>query len=138
MTVYESRAVSYPGNQIKDLKFDVDIQPLQRERSDSLPEPRYFRQLRRALDIDSDLDNLSIDENVFLRSKEAKEWKSKRVTHKQLDQTNKADNVVISTEPVGSPTPVRGITSSPTLALTHIPWTNWTRWNYRRSKSHLY
>ncbi|XP_053375384.1 uncharacterized protein LOC123527871 isoform X6 [Mercenaria mercenaria] len=131
MTVYEARAVSYPGIPA----CEIDLQPLQRERSDSLPEPRHFRRLRRELDLDSDLDKQSRDENAFLRSEEAKQWKSKRVTHKQLERTQKGleeGGVVISTEPMGSPTPVRDIASSPT-ALTHIPWTNWTRWNYKHT-----
>lgn len=133
MTIYEARAVSaLPGFQ----RREIQIQQLFRERSDSLPEARNFRRIRREIDLDSDLDVHSRDENVFLRSTEAKQWKAKRVTHKQLERAKQGPDgevVVISTEPLGSPSPERDLTNSPT-ALTHVPWTNWTRWNYKRSK----
>lgn len=138
MPSFEPRAVSYPVcHKDNPVEFEREITPLQRERSDSLPEPRHFRRLRRELDLDSDLDKQSQDrdEYAFLRSKDAKEWKLKRVTHRQVEslQTHKRDNV-ISTEPMGSPTPVRDEAIYPNLAVTHVPWANWTRWDNSRSK----
>ncbi|XP_060552397.1 LOW QUALITY PROTEIN: uncharacterized protein LOC132713733, partial [Ruditapes philippinarum] len=132
MTLFEARAVSahsgFP-------KREIEIQQLFRERSDSLPEARNFRRIRRALDLDSDLDVQSRDENAFFRSVEARQWKSKRVTHKQLERAKQGPDgevLLISTEPIGSPSAERDIASSPT-ALTNVPWTNWTRWNYKRT-----
>lgn len=142
MPLYEARAVSYPGKTSTELpSHEEALIFLRRERSDSLPEPRHFRRLRREIDLDSDLDRLSDDENAFLKTKEAQEWQAKRVVNKLLERVQKShegrrgDVVVISADPMGPPTRLDTEESPATIAQTHVPWNNWSCWDYGRSKS---
>ena len=145
--LYDTRPVSVtiPRNHVNfDLTYDgftYHTHRIQegRLRSDSLPEPRHFRHLRRELSIDSDLDKYKHTDDPIFPAHELKQWKTKRVTHKQVESLRhdrKADVVVISTDPLGSPTPVQDSAVSPTFAITNdnVPWTNWSKWNLTRGK----
>ncbi|XP_052766652.1 uncharacterized protein LOC128207645 isoform X4 [Mya arenaria] len=146
MAAYQQRAVSHTGN--RPVSDQPGLFTLIRQRSDSLPEARHLRHIRRELDLDSDLDRCSGDENAFLRTDEAKQWKADRGPHRNRQHRSppeaqgtqgtgllpaRGEVVVISTEPMGSPTPVRDVGSSQPTALTHIPWTNWSCWDYKHA-----
>jgi len=135
MTTYQPRAVSYSGLHEGQDKL---LMTLTRQRSDSLPEVRKLRQFRREKDLDSELDARSRDENEFLHTEEAKQWKmsrsrQSRPVHKpgmhDLPLT-RSDAVVISTEPMGSPTPLKDVASQAQFVPANIPWHNWTRFDY--------
>ena len=133
MAFADARASSYPIRRRHTTLGDDDEV---RFRADSFPEPRHLRRLRRELDLDSDLDRksrYSRPEDAFLQTPEAKMWKANKIIHKGFKQIEAMDGEILpSREAMEPPTPARDVASSVTLALTHIPYTNWTRWNYRK------
>lgn len=132
MALADTRASSYPvRRQYTALENEDDEY---RFRADSFPEPRHLRRLRRELDLDSDLDHkskFSRPEDAFLQTPEAKMWKSNKLVHKAFKHIDAIEGeIMISREAMEPPTPARDVASSVTLALTHIPYTNWSRWSY--------
>ena len=131
--VAESRASSYPIRRYHTTLEPENDQQV-RFRADSFPEPRHLRRLRRELDLDSDLDRksrYSKPEDAFLQTPEAKMWKADKWLQKGFKHIEASDGeVLVSREAMEPPTPARDVASSVTLTLTHIPYTNWTRWSY--------
>ena len=131
----ETRASSYPIR--RQFGFELDENE-SRFRADSFPEPRHLRRLRRELDLDSDLDRksrYSRPEDAFLQTPEAKLWKANKLLQKGFKYIEESEVVVVSREAMAPPSPSRDVMSSET-ALTHIPYTNWTHWNYAKGLSH--
>ena len=137
MAFAEARASSYP---IRRHHFSLDHDDTEvRFRADSFPEPRHLRRLRRELDLDSDLDRksrYSKPENAFLQTPEAKMWKANKIIHKGFKHIEEFDGgVMVSREAMAPASPTRDVISSETLALTHIPYSNWTQWGYAKGLS---
>ena len=131
--VAESRASSYPIRR-HHTTLEPEDDPQVRFRADSFPEPRHLRRLRRELDLDSDLDRksrYSKPEDAFLQTPEAKMWKAEKWLQRGFKHIEAAEGeVLVSRGAMEPPTPARDVASSATLTLTHIPYTNWTRWSY--------
>ena len=144
MTLHDTRPVSVTIPRKKTnleytydgFTYSADGSQKVRLRSDSLPEARHLRRLRRELSLDTDLDLYKHNEEPVFPPHVLKSWKNRRVTHKQVNlvRDRKSEVVVISTEPIGPETPRRESAGSPTGGPSNIPWTNWTRWNMTKGK----
>lgn len=140
MNAYEPRAVSYPGVPGKNQRPETGSRSsISRYRADSLPEPRTFHHLRRHLDLDSDLDQPAVDYNDVeeightLRRVAVSE---NLYREENQDKNRKTITIlsVASAPPQCSLPHLTNRISSPTIAVTHIPWNNWTKWSYERGK----
>lgn len=146
-----TRAASHTGLPGSEQKAVAKLTALfSQMRPDSFPEPRHFRFLHRALDLDSDLDEYPCDhphantcaDNDTCTEGPARGRRPKRVSvdtrvGKAHSQTaNKNDVIVIATEPVRSSSTNEHdvIRSHSTHANSYMPVNNWTKWSYDRGK----